>query len=132
MVEKNEKLLNQILDKLKKGDPMRVSLPGKGILKMDKPVPFLIVYRIPPDGKDNFTYNLGRTESSYLITPESKKNPIEPFIKIITNYLADHFGSFVLVEVWLSRQIADYDFTIHLNQKGALSMSTKLTDELSS
>lgn len=132
MVEKNEKLLNQILDKLKKGDPMRVSLPRKGILKMDKPVPFLIVYRIPPNGKDNFTYNLGRTESSYLIAPESEKGSIEPFIKAITNYLADYFGSFMLVEVWLSPQIADYDFTIHLNQKGALSMATKLTDELNS
>lgn len=131
MADKNEKLINQILDKLKKGEPMRFSLPCKGILKMDKPVPFLVVYRIPPNGKDNFTYNLGRTESSYLISPDTEECSINPFIKVVADYLADYFGSFLLVEVWLSKQLDTFDFIVHLNQKGALSMASKLTDELS-
>lgn len=130
MSKKEKKLINQIADKLKKGDPIRISLPCKGILKIDKPVPFLIVYRIPPNGKDSVTYSLGRTESSYLIAPDNDESEIGPIIKLVSENLADHFGGFMLVEVWLSKAIDTHAFNIHLNQKGALSMANKLTDEL--
>jgi len=132
MANKQEKLINQIQDKLKKGDPIQVSLPCKGVLKMDKPVPFLIIYRIPPSGKDLFTYNLARTESAYLIAPSSQECLLEPVIKTVSEFLADKFGGFMLVEVWLSNGIDHSAFTIHINQKGSLSTATKLTEELSS
>lgn len=131
MEKKQEKVLNQIQDKLKKGDPIRLSLPGKGILKIDKPVPFLLVYRVPKEGKDYFTYNLAKTESSYLITHEDSEHPIADMIKTISEYLADQFGGFMLVEIWHRTKVDGKAFSIRVNQKGALSMATKLAEELS-
>ncbi|GAA4793526.1 flavohemoglobin expression-modulating QEGLA motif protein [Olivibacter ginsenosidimutans] len=132
MAETAKKLINQIQDKLKKGDPIRISLPGKGTLKMDKHVPFLLIYRIPETGKDFFTYNLTRTESAYLIAPDNEACPVGLIVNVIADYLADKFGGFMLVEIWLADHVTNKAFTIHLNQKGALSMATKLTEELSS
>ncbi|MEH6305350.1 DUF1704 domain-containing protein [Olivibacter sp. CPCC 100613] len=130
MEKKQEKVLNQLRDKLKKGEAIRLSLPNKGLLKIDKPVPFLLVYRVPEKGKDNFTYNLAKTESSYLITFDYKTGKIAGLLKLITEYLADQFGGFILVEVWHQEKLDGQAFTIHINQKGTLSMATKLTEEL--
>jgi len=132
MAEAQEKLISQIQDKLKKGDPIRFSLPCKGLLKIDRRVPFLIIYRTPTKGKDLFTYNLARTESSYLIAPDEEACEIRPIINLVSSYLADKFGGFLLVEVWLSEKLDQQSFTVHLNQKGALSMASKLTEELNS
>lgn len=130
MAVTEEKLINQISDKLKKDEPIRFSLPCKGVLKMDKRVPFLIIYRVPAQGKDTFTYNLARTESAYIIAPDDEHCSIRPIVDVISNYLADKFGGFMLVECWLSEKVDQRSFTIHINQKGALSMASKLTDEL--
>lgn len=130
MEKKQEKVLNQIQDKLKKGEPIRLSLPDKGILKIDKPVPFLLVYRVPKKGKDNFAYNLAKTESSYLITSDYEGSGLTELLKLISAYLADQFGGFMLVEIWHQAKLDDKAFTIKVNQKGTLSMATKLTEEL--
>lgn len=130
MEKKQEKVLNQIQDKLKKGEPIRLSLPDKGILKIDKPVPFLLVYRVPKKGKDNFAYNLAKTESSYLITSDYEGSGLTELLKLISAYLADQFGGFMLVEIWHQAKLDDKAFTIRVNQKGTLSMATKLTEEL--
>lgn len=132
MDNKQEKVLNQIEDKLKKGEPVRHSLPGKGILKIDKPVPFLLIYRIPEEGKDSFTYNLAKTESSYLIISHKDEHKVTELLKLISANLADQFGGFMIVEVWHRPQMEGKAFTIHINQKGTLSMATKLTEELGS
>lgn len=132
MGNRQEKLLNQIQDKLKTGDPIQISLPCKGILKMEKPVPFLIIYRIPAAGKNTFAYNLTKTESAYLIAPGGQECLLEPIIKVISEFLADKFGGFMLVEIWPSEVLDHNAFTIHINQKGSLSTATKLTEELNS
>ncbi len=46
MTETNQKILNRLQDKLKKSEPIHITLPGNGLLKIEKPVPFLLVYRL--------------------------------------------------------------------------------------
>ncbi|MCH5717490.1 hypothetical protein [Niabella hibiscisoli] len=46
MTEANQKILNRLQDKLKKSEPIHITLPGNGLLKIEKPVPFLLVYRL--------------------------------------------------------------------------------------
>ncbi|WP_257957556.1 flavohemoglobin expression-modulating QEGLA motif protein [Parapedobacter tibetensis] len=118
------------MDKLKKGLPLHISLPNKGELVMDRPVPFLLVYRIPPDSEDEFTLTLGKTESAYLVAPDTDDWTVTPIIKAIANTLADQFGGFMLLEVWLSNQDDSATFTIHINQKSVLPIAEKLQTEL--
>lgn len=128
MAEQHHKILNRIADKLKKSEPIHITLPGKGVLKIEQPVPFLVVYRIPEEGKDVFTTSLGRTESSYIIA--ANNDLLRDVVSLITQTLSDQYNGFLLVEMWMNE---DYDappFTIHVNQKGITTVSKKLSSEL--
>lgn len=130
MVDKKQ--LNQLLDKLKKDEPIHASLDGGGELRIDQPVPFLLVYRIPPADMDHFTSTLGKTESSYLMARDTDEMSVAKLVEVIAVQLADRFGGFLLVEAWLSERDESADFTIHVSQKGALPIANKIADELGS
>src|SRR5690606_1156389 len=131
MTIETKKQVNRIVDKLKKDDALHVNLPHGGKLHMDRPVPFLLVYRIPPGETDTFTSTLGETESAYLVSAAHPEDDITPtVIKCIANTLADKFAGFMLLEVWLADSMDGTTFTIQLNQKSALPIAEKLHNEL--
>jgi len=123
-----KKIINRILDKIKKNEPLRINIPGNGLINMEKPVPFMVVYRIPPNGKDGFTSRLGKTESSYLYAEDSAEN--SEIIKNVAEHLSDQFKGFLLLEVWLSEKESASPFTVHVSQKSGLKVAEKLKDEL--
>ncbi len=126
----SKKTINRILDKLKKGTPLHMALPGAGEIRIDRPVPYLLVYRVPPSGEDAFTSTLGKTESAYLVAPETAAATSTAITRAIAGAMADQFGAFMLLEVWLSAAADSPPFTIHLSQKSALAVAEKLQTEL--
>lgn len=124
------KIINQILDKIKKGEPIHQSLPGNGILKMEKPVPFLVLYRKPIDGKNYLTSKLAKTESSYLLAEDSSDENLIEIINAVANALADKFKGFLLVEIWLAEIFTRQAFTVHISQKSGRDAANKLNEEL--
>ncbi len=131
MVE-TKTVINRILDKIDKGEAINMQLPGKGLLKMERPVPFLILYRIPIDGKDKLTSKLGQTGSSYLYAEDWTDSGLIEIIHALANALADKFKGFLLFEFWHTFAITDAVFTIHVSQKSAKEVANKLNEELSS
>src|SRR5690606_28627042 len=123
-----KKIINRILDKIKKKEAVHINIPGNGLVNMEKPVPFMVVYRIPPDGKDGFTSKLGKTESSYLYAEDSTE--CSDLVKSVAQHLSDKFKGFLLLEVWLSEKEITPPFTIHVSQKSGLEVANKLKDEL--
>src|SRR5699024_6803932 len=116
--------------KLKKGKPLRMDLPCGGVLHVDRPVPYLLVYRVPPNGGDEFTSTLGKTESAYLVAPDSSDCPTTAIVREIAGAMADQFGGFMLLEVWLSERADAPTFTVRIGQKSALPVAEKLQSEL--
>src|SRR3546814_11196569 len=104
MLMAEKKLLNKILDKIKKSESFRINLPCQGIIKMEKPVPFLVFYRIPLDGKDGFTSKLGKTESSYLFAEDTTDCNLGDLVRPLADLLEVKFNGFLLYEVWLSER----------------------------
>lgn len=123
-----KKIINRILDRIKKKEPIRIDIPGNGLIHMEKPVPFMVVYRIPPDGKDGFTSKLGKTESSYMYAEDSAGCSL--LVQNIAKHLSDQFKGFLLLEVWLSEKEITPPFTIHVSQKSGLDVANKLKEEL--
>lgn len=121
--------VNRILSKIKSDDPLRVALPAKGLINMERPVPFMVVYRIPPSGKDGFTSRLGKTESSYLHAQDGAETT--EIVRSVANKLADRFKGFLLLEVWLAEEEQAAPFTIHVGQKSGIEVAEKLKSELS-
>ena len=61
-------LIAVVRERLAAGKPIRRTLGGGGRLHIDRPLPFLCVYRAPA-GPDLGTADLVRTQASYLIAP---------------------------------------------------------------
>lgn len=127
----DKKLLHRISSTLKANQPVKIGLTSSGVLNIDHPVPFLLAYRFPPDGKDYFTFQLGKTESSYIMADNDSEGSLQTLIKKITDQLADQFGSFLLMEVWIGDGRKKDDFTIYVNHKSGEPIAKVLKDELS-
>lgn len=95
------KFIDGVRQRLLAGEGVRRTLPGGGRLHIDRQLPFLVVYRWPPDRADAGTRDLVRGEASYLLAPgDSACRPaIVRLLRAVGEVLHDSFGSFLLLEV---------------------------------
>lgn len=90
-----------VIKRLKQGKRIRRFLPGKGILHIDRPLPFLYVYRFPNDGNQKMSSKLVETEASYLLMPEYLTGDIKPLVVKIIKHLSEMFNAVLLMEIWV-------------------------------
>ncbi len=127
-MESEQKILNRINDKLKKAEPIHITLPGQGLLKIEQPAPFLVVYRLPKKEKDYFSNTLGKTESSYIIAEDNAL--LQNIVHLIIKTLSDQYNRFLLLEIWMATNSNALPFTIHTSHKSTNDVSKKLCAEL--
>lgn len=129
MEVKEEKKRNaDLIEQLVTQNSIHLPLPKNGELKIDKLLPFLIVYRIPPNGVDEFTYQLGKSESSYIYGFDEQNQLTELSIDV-ARALTKKFKGFLILEIWLTTR-NQLPFTIYVSQKGAKATTIKLKEEL--
>ncbi len=104
-------LIEEITQKLEEGEGVRESFNGGGRLNIDRPLPFLCVYRTPSSVKDRGTANLILGEASYLIAEDGRD--LSVLIEAVSKTLADKFGAFLIIEVW-SAKVAEEERTDEL------------------
>lgn len=106
--------------------------PGEGArFYMERPLPFLLLYRTPPDGKDRFTRYLGMTEAAYFSTGSMEEKEICSILQDHVLPLSKKFGGFLLIEVWVNQQQEDADFTIHYKEESPLPVVSFFKKRLS-
>jgi uncharacterized protein (TIGR02421 family) len=95
-------LIDTICSRLRDGLRVRRFLPRRGRLHIDRPLPFLVVYRRPVDRDDAGTDRLVIGEGSYLVAPgeESLQPEVGQLVQAVVKTLAERFGAFVLLELW--------------------------------
>src|SRR5690606_20102179 len=91
-----EEKINAVLQKLDNEKSIKIKVSERGKLKMEKAVPFLIIYRTTAES-DNRLVKLLLSEISYLIIPsdEYKKQQVDELILSIAKKLANKFGAFL-------------------------------------
>jgi len=96
----DDRLIEAVTRRL--GDDLRIrrTLPEGGRLHIDRPLPFLCVYRRPPDGDDG-TDRLVTTEASYLVgSASSRQTPgLKRLVEAVVATVAPEFGAFLVVEI---------------------------------
>ena len=99
-----DRLINSICERLANNKPVRRKLPQKGRIHIDRQLPFLCVYRIPPAWNDKGTRRLVLGEASYLIAPgeRSYHGSLSKLVWNVVNTLSSQFGAFLVVEIWSS------------------------------
>ena len=100
-----KELLAAVRTRLAGGLPVRRTLPGRGRLHIDRPLPFLCVYRYrTPSGRHEVGADeLVRTQASHLVAPgeEELHADMAGLVSTVVAALADACGACLLLELWI-------------------------------
>ncbi len=130
----NQEMIDEIVQKLANNQPIRRNIAKKGRLNIDRPLPFLCVYRKPKQRSDKGTAHLILGEAAYLISMdemrESRQN-VTALVESVSKTLADKFGAFLIIEVWAAQSEVQFgSFTT--DSKAKFRIFTDKTKELPS
>lgn len=94
-------VVTAIVERLEAGLRVRRTLSGGGRLHVDRPLPFLVVYRSPPERDDAGTRRLILGQPSYLALPaDAQEAAIQSFVFSVVEPLSNALGAFLIVEIW--------------------------------
>lgn len=108
----NTDLIGEITENFSEDKGIRKNFAEKGRLNIDRPLPFLCVYRKPPKREDKGTAHLILGEASYLIASggELMNEDLSALVENISKSLADKFGAFLIIEVWAANSQGKTEF----------------------
>ncbi len=97
--------INSICERLANNKPVRRKLPLNGRIHIDRQLPFLCVYRIPPAWTDKGTRRLVLGEASYLIASGDRQfyPSLTKLLSKVARTLFSEFGAFLIIEIWSSK-----------------------------
>ncbi len=101
----SDALPRQIVETLQAGKPVDVRLPQGGRLHIDRPLPFLCLYRRPPGRSRPATEALVTTQAAWLVAPAGAD--LQPLLDPLLQYLHELFGACLLLELWSGREGPD-------------------------
>lgn len=95
-------LIARVVGTLEGGRGVRRRLPAGGLIHIDRPQPFLCVYRQPAGDADTGTARLISTQASFIIAPAAagQDDDLRQLIEALCQVLAGKFGKILLLEIW--------------------------------
>lgn len=96
--------ITSVINRLQGGDPVHIDLPGGGRLHIDRPQPFLCLYRQPKGRPDPGTDTLPLSQASCLITTGQNTwdASLYELVDGIARVLTDAFGAAIILEICTS------------------------------
>ncbi|AIM37082.1 hypothetical protein KO02_10530 [Sphingobacterium sp. ML3W] len=104
-------------------EPVHIQFSKDSKLVLKRIIPLLLVYRIPPEGKDQMLSTLAKSETCSVVGKESDLD-FNAVAAPIIRQLIDEFGACQLIEIWQNKDM-DNDVTLHISQKSALPIAQK-------
>ena len=98
-------ILAMVAERIRSGSSLRKRL-SRGIIRIDRRLPFLCVYRRPPSNEVTGTERLVTGEASYLIAPGERGllSDLRELVELIVEEQSGEFGAFLLLEIWAGEQ----------------------------
>ena len=109
--------IQTVKDKIKAGEPLILELPKNGLLYIEKPLPYLCVYRCMED--DPYFAGLLKTQASYLIADSSLD--ISELLEEISLAASEKFNAFLILEIWPVKSARDARFQIYCPENKAVA-----------
>lgn len=103
------KLVETICKNLSEDHPVNAELPKKGLLHIDKLLPFICVYRYKD--QDVYFSRLLKTQASYLIVDETID--ITHLLEAIRLITSEKFQTFLIIELWPNKGSLKKQFQIY-------------------
>ncbi|MFT2009659.1 flavohemoglobin expression-modulating QEGLA motif protein [Pontibacter sp. 13R65] len=95
-----ENFIKSAVGTLKRGRQLRRRLPEGGLLHIDRPLPFLVLFRHPAGKPDYATADFVKAEASYLIAHEEQTPELAMLLKEIAKAMSAKFGAFMILELF--------------------------------
>ena len=112
MIKEHEidaELVETICTNISKNAPVTVALPKKGLLHIDKLLPFICVYRYKD--LDVYFSRLLKTQASYLIVEENID--ISRLLEALRLITSEKFETFLVLELWPNNEALKNQFQIY-------------------
>lgn len=99
---RTEDRLAEIGERLRRGEAVHTELPHGGRLSVDLPLPYLLVYRAPPQGANEVTERLVRSEANYLVWRggPDEAGALSRLVWTLVETGSARAGAFLLLELW--------------------------------
>jgi uncharacterized protein (TIGR02421 family) len=111
-------MIEEIVERIRRHESVRHPLSAGGVLHFERGLPFLLVYREPPDREDAGTDRLVSGEASFLISRPGERREIEFLVRRLTEAGSTAFGAFLVLEIWSAPDPESRTFTIHAPPEG--------------
>ncbi len=98
----SKKSIERILTILEEEKEISCTLPGKGVLHIEKELPYLVIYRRKENDKG--TRRFVTNESSYLIIGHSDFEDYKDLLFALSDKLSARFKSYLLFEIYSGKQ----------------------------
>lgn len=114
-----EEVIPAVTARLSRNASFDYRLPGDARLHVDRPLPFLCVYRAPEDQEDVGTAEFVTAEAAFLVASGADRHheDLAELSQAIGDTLYNRFGGFLFVEVW-SQPFEDGPRGPHLGRPG--------------
>lgn len=101
--------IQTVKSKLEAGEAVNLELPKNGMLYIEKPLPYICVYRFKKD--DPYFSGLITTQASYLIA--DAELDISDLLEEISIAVSEKLNAFLILEMWPVRTAHDTQFEIY-------------------
>lgn len=97
-----DEVIDRICERLRRGLPTRREIGADGRLNLDRPLPFLCVYRAPNDFPDAGTAQLVNGEAAHLIAPSTgiSNRKLSRLVRKLADTGTGVLGGFLTFELW--------------------------------
>ncbi len=121
--------MQDVLEKVRRHERVRETLPGGGVLSLDRGLPFLLVHRQPPERDDPGTARLVSGEASYLLSRRGDGDAGD-VVRPLAEAGSTAYGAFLILEIWSSEDEESRCFTVRAPDGPAPETVGKLIDSL--
>ncbi|WP_162054048.1 flavohemoglobin expression-modulating QEGLA motif protein [Pontibacter pamirensis] len=94
-----DKFIKKISRSLERGKQVHRRLPQGGLVYIDRPLPFLVLFRHPSGKPDHATADFVKATASYIISHEEQTPRLQELVRAIASAMADEFGAFMILEL---------------------------------
>lgn len=107
ITDQYHEIADAVCARLAQNQRVRRRLPGGGRIRVDRQLPFLCLHR-GRVGEDAIANELVTTQASYLFAPVDAEHHagLRYLCTAISSAMREHYGMFLLVEIWAEEQAA--------------------------
>ena len=99
----DDRQLEDIVTRVAAGKRVRRSLEGGHEFHIERPLPFLVLYRAHESPDDSDFRRLVTSGASWMIAPATAHEETAGLLTALARVLGERFGAFLLVELWESQ-----------------------------